>query len=112
LQKLTGEIAATGDYFEFQRLAGRAGELRLSQLGAKIAGFAGWLADMLETGVADAEAAPADTAPALNLLEGMRTGLIKIGHQHYDFAGGRFVLSANQPGGAQNQSVAAKWKSA
>lgn len=112
LQRLTGEIAATGDYFEFQRLAGRAGELRLSQLGARIAGFAGWLSDMLQIGVADAEPAPAGKPPALNLLEGMRAGLLKIGHQHYDFAGGRFVLSANQPGNAANQGVAAKWKSA
>ena len=112
LEKLTGEIAATGDYFEFQRLAGRAGELRLSQLGARIAGFAGWLSDMLQIGVADAELSSRDKAPALNLLEGMRTGLLKIGHQHYDFVGGRFVLSANQPGNAANQSVAARWKSA
>ena len=112
LKKLTGEIAATGDYFEFQRLAGRAAELHLSQLGARIAGFAGWLSDMLQIGVADAAQAPADKAPALNLLEGMRTGLLKIGHQHYDFAGGRFVLSASQPGNAANQGVAARWKSA
>jgi predicted Zn-dependent protease with MMP-like domain len=111
LEKLTGEITATGDYFEFQRLAGRAAELKLSQMGAKVAGFAGWLSDMLQVGVADAEAAPHDKAPALNLLEGMRTGLLKIGNQHYDFAGGRFMLSANQPG-AGNQGVTAKWKSA
>jgi hypothetical protein len=111
LEKLTGEIAATGDYFEFQRLAGRAAELRLSQLGARIAGFAGWLSDMLQIGVADAELPRQGEAPALNLLEGMRTGLLKIGNQHYDFVGGRFVLSASQPGSA-NQGVAAKWKSA
>lgn len=111
LEKLAGEIAATGDYFEFQRLAGRAGELRLSQLGARIAGFAGWLSDMLQIDVADAGQALGKT-PVLNLLEGMRTGLLKIGNQHYDFADGRFVLSANQPGGPANRSVAAKWKSA
>src|SRR6185312_7848415 len=111
LEKLTGEIAATGDYFEFQRLAGRAGELRVSQLGARIAGFAGWLSDMLQVGVSDADLSP-DKTPALNLLEGMRTGLLKIGHQHYDFIGGRFVLSASQPGTAGNRTVAEKWKSA
>jgi hypothetical protein len=112
LEKLTGEIAATGDYFEFQRLAGRAGELRLSQLGARIAGFAGWLSDMLQIGVADVELSCRAKAPMLNLLEGMRGGLLKIGHQHYDFVGGRFVLSANQPGNAASQSVAERWKSA
>jgi hypothetical protein len=112
LEKLTGEITATSDYFEFQRLAGRAGELRLSQLGARVAGFAGWLSDMLQIGVTDADLSHQDKAPVLNLLEGMRTGLLKIGNQHYDFAGGRFVLSASQPGNAANQSVAAKWKSA
>lgn len=111
LEKLSGEIAATGDYFEFQRLAGRAGELRLSQLGARVAGFAGWLSDMLQVQVQDADLLP-DRAPVLNMLEGMRTGLLKIGHQHYDFVGGRFVLSASQPGSAGDQSVAAKWKSA
>ncbi len=111
LEKLAGEITATGDYFEYQRLAGRAGELRLSQMGARVAGFAGWLSDMLQLGVADAAPLLEDKARALNLLEGMRTGLLKIGHLHYDFAGGRFVLSANQPG-AGNQGVAAKWKSA
>ena len=112
LQKLAGEIATTGDYFEFQRLAGRAGELRLSHLGTRIAGFAGWLSDMLQVGVADVERQQPDKAPVLNLLEGMRTGLLKIGNQHYDFAGGRFVLSANQPSIATHQSVAARWKSA
>jgi hypothetical protein len=112
LQKLAGEIAVTGDYFEFQRLAGRAGELRLSHLGTRIAGFAGWLSDMLQVDVAHAERQQPDKAPVLNLLEGMRTGLLKIGNQHYDFAGGRFVLTASQPSAAAHQSVAARWKSA
>ncbi|HSS12792.1 MAG TPA: hypothetical protein VLL04_02790, partial [Rhizomicrobium sp.] len=112
LEKLTGEIATTGDYFEFQRLAGRAGELTLSHLGARIAGFAGWLSDMLQIGVTDAERRQPDKPPVLNLLEGMRTGLLKIGNQHYDFSGGRFVLSGSQPSDAARQSVAARWKSA
>jgi hypothetical protein len=111
LEKLTGEIATTGDYFEFQRLAGRASELTLSHLGARIAGFASWLSDMLQVGVTDAGRRQSEKPPVLNLLEGMRTGLLKIGHQHYDFVGGRFVLSVNQPG-AGNQTVAEKWKSA
>jgi hypothetical protein len=112
LEKLTGEIAITGDYFEFQRLAGRAGELTLSHLGARIAGFAGWLSDMLQVGVTDAGRRQPDKPPVLNLLEGMRTGLLKIGNQHYDFSGGRFVLSGTQPSGATRQSVSARWKSA
>ena len=112
LEKLTGEIVTTGDYFEFQRLAGRASELRLSHLGARISGFAGWLSDMLQVGVTDAERRGPDKPPALNLLEGMRTGLLKIGNQHYDFSGGRFVLSRTQPSDAARQSVAARWKSA
>ncbi len=112
LEKLTGEIATTGDYFEFQRLAGRAGELTLSHLGARIAGFAGWLSDMLQVGVADAGRRQPEKPPVLNLLEGMRTGLLKIGNQHYDFSGGRFVLSGAQPSDAARQSVAARWKSA
>jgi len=111
LEKLAGEIATTGDYFEFQRLAGRAGELRLSYLGARIAGFADWLSDMLQVGVTDAGRRQ-PPAPALNLLEGMRTGLLKIGNQHYDFSGGRFVLAANQQPGTAVQSVAARWKAA
>jgi len=111
LEKLAGEIATTGDYFEFQRLAGRASELRLSYLGARIAGFAGWLSDMLQVGVTDAERRQPD-APALNLLEGMRTGLLKIGNQHYDFSGGRFVLATNQQPATARESVAARWKSA
>jgi hypothetical protein len=111
LEKLAGEIATTGDYFEFQRLAGRASELRLSYLGARIAGFAGWLSDMLQVDVTDAGPRRPE-APVLNLLEGMRTGLLKIGNQHYDFSGGRFVLAANQQPATARESVAARWKSA
>jgi hypothetical protein len=112
LEKLSGEIAATGDYFEYQRLAGRAGELKLSLLGARIAGFATWLSEMLHIGVEDAAGSDAVGGPVLNLLEGMRTGLLKLGNQHYDFVGGRFVPSALQAGNAANQGVAARWKSA
>jgi hypothetical protein len=111
MEGLSGEIAATGDYFEFQRLAGRAGELRLSLLGARIAGFATWLTDMLQIGVTEVEPPRQDQAPVLNLLEGMRTGLLKIGNQHFDFVGGRFVPSAVQPGGAGSQaSMSLRWK--
>lgn len=113
MESLSGEIAATGDYFEYQRLAGRAGELRLSLLGARIAGFATWLTDMLQIGVAEVEPPRQERAPVLNLLEGMRTGLLKIGNQHFDFVGGRFVPSAVQPGGVGSQaSISLRWKNA
>jgi hypothetical protein len=118
LERLSGGIAATADYFEFQRLAGRAGSLQISVLGTSIAGFSSWLADMLQTGVSDvatpdAQAMP--VSPTLNLLEGMRTGLLKVGNQEYDFVGGHFIPSMGaQSGNGANGSagMALKWKSA
>ena len=112
LGRLSGEIATTADYFEFQRLAGRAPALQLSMLGSKISGFANWLGDMLHIEVASIDKADhtGGVSPALNLLEGMRTGLLKIGNQHYDFIGGRFVPSAGAAG--SELGVASKWKSA
>lgn len=113
MEKLSGEIAATADYFEFQRLAGRADELRLSLLGAPIAGFVSWLSDMLDIRVTESEGQKAGEAPVLNLLEGMRTGLLKIGNQHFDFVGGRFVPSAVRPPGAPEPvNMASRWKAA
>jgi hypothetical protein len=93
LNGLSGEVGATADYFEFQRLAGRAGSLQLSLLGARIAGFAGWLTGMLNIDVSET-ATVRPPKPVLNLLEGMRGGLLKLGNQHFDFVGGRFVRSA------------------
>ena len=117
LEQLSGEVTATADYFEFQRLAGRAPDLLVSVLGSRIAGFTSWLADMLHVGVSEvgpSQAQAISSPPALNLLEGMRTGLLKVGNQHYDFVGGRFVLSTTPgPGNFTNRSSAvAKWKSA
>ena len=124
LNSLSGEIAATADYFEFQRLAGRAPDLQLSMLGARIAGFANWLGDMLQVDVTDAPSGRtcAAASPALNLLEGMRTGLLKIGNQHFDFVGGRFVPSAGAagsvrcatpawlPNGSRRRRSRSRWK--
>jgi hypothetical protein len=112
LARLSSEISATTDYFEFQRLAGRSPQLRLSVPGSRIAGFANWLSDMLQINVSSEE--PALSAPrVLNFLEGMRGGLLKIGNHQFDFAGGRFVLSSNQPATAgAGQSLATRWKSA
>ena len=113
LASLSGEITATADYFEFQRLAGRAPALQLSMLGAKVAGFASWLGDMLQLEVSSTDKGErADIkAPGLNLLEGMRTGLLKIGNQHFDFVGGRFVPSAGAAGAGGDADLASRWKS-
>jgi hypothetical protein len=113
LGSLSDEIATTADYFEFQRLAGRAPALQLSMLGAKVAGFANWLGDMLQVEVTSTDKAQrADiAAPGLNLLEGMRTALLKIGNQHFDFVGGRFVPSAGAAGAGGDADLASKWKS-
>jgi hypothetical protein len=115
MKQLSGEIAATSDYFEFQRLAGRASGLLLSRCGAGIAGFGKWLGEMLELDVAEPEKTIGAglSAPALNLLEGMRTGLLKLGNQHFDFVGGHFVPSktASSEGGERASVPAlARWK--
>ena len=115
LNRLSGEIATTADYFEFQRLAGRASALQLSMLGSKVAGFANWLGDLLQVDVTSTDKAERTgiLSPALNLLEGMRTGLLKIGNQHFDFVGGRFVPSAGVAGAPHaDAGIASKWKSA
>jgi len=114
LARLSGEIATTADYFEFQRLAGRAPALQLSMLGSKVVGFANWLGDMLQMEVTSTDKTERTGifSPALNLLEGMRTGLLKIGNQHFDFVGGRFVPSAGTAGAAGAEAgMASKWKS-
>ncbi len=100
LNNLAGEVSATADYFEFQRLAGRAASLQLSLLSSRVAGFANWLTSMLDIEIS--EGAPAQAPkPVLNLLDGMRGGLLKLGNQTFDFVGGRFVRSAvSGPSGA------------
>jgi hypothetical protein len=115
LNRLSGEISATTDYFEFQRLAGRAPDLHLSMLGAKVAGFASWLGDMLQVEVKSIDQAERTgiLSPALNLLEGMRTGLLKVGNQHFDFVGGRFVPTTGAAGTPNADArMTRKWKSA
>ncbi len=92
LNGLAGEVSATADYFEFQRLAGRAASLQLSLLGSRIAGFGAWLTSMLSLEVSEGAQAQAPK-PVLNLLDGMRGGLLKLGNQNFDFVGGRFVRS-------------------
>lgn len=114
---LAGEIAATSDYFEFQRLAGRAPSLVLSSCGNAIAGFGNWLGEMLQVDIDQPKETISQSAaatPALNLLEGMRSGLLKLGNQHFDFVGGHFVPAKTASGEAaasQRPSSLAKWKS-
>jgi hypothetical protein len=77
--------------------------------------LADWLSDMLQMDVnlADKSEGKVGFSPALNLLEGMRTGLLKIGNQHYDFVGGRFVASVGAAGATVSEpSLGSKWKMA
>jgi hypothetical protein len=105
LTQLRDEITATIDYFRFERLAGRPAALSLVFSGSTLAGFDRWLADTLEIAV-DAVEEPAmlvsdsDTWP-LNLLEGARSGLLKLGNQPFEFSDGRFkAINAVHAGGA------------
>ncbi|MBV9549204.1 MAG: hypothetical protein JO256_05965, partial [Alphaproteobacteria bacterium] len=98
IDRFASEFAATADYFEYQRLSGRAPRLSLSVIGHEIAGFAEWLHKLLDMEVENAGAAILpDKAGLLNFLEGMRSGLLKLGNQLYDFTGGRFVVSKLNP---------------
>jgi len=95
LRQMQDEIAGTMEYFRFQRLAGRPGSPTLTFTAAPIAGLQQWLADAFEMPVETA----ADVLPAidpaatgaLNLLEGARAGVLKLGNQPYEFVAGRFV---------------------
>jgi hypothetical protein len=96
LKQLHDDVAATLDYFRYQRLAGRPAHLSLTFTAPPIAGLDGWLAEALEVQVDLAANALCATehAPetaALNLLEGSRSGLLKLGNQPYEFSHGRFV---------------------
>jgi hypothetical protein len=109
LARLKEEITATTDYFEFQRLAGRASSLSVHVTGDAIAGMGNWLAGLLQMDVEVPEGrdlSATGKSSALNFLEGMRSGLLKLGNQFYDFAGGHFVL-ARVGGSAPGQADAA-----
>jgi len=96
LQQLCENIAATLDYFRFQRLAGRPAHLGLTFTGPSLAGLDRWLADALGLQVEivantiSASEGMAET-PSLNLLEGSRAALLKMGNQPFEFSKGRFV---------------------
>jgi hypothetical protein len=95
LREMHDEIAATIEYFRFQRLAGRPVHLALTFTGPALAGLEGWLANALELQVdaAEIDLSPLKepTEPALNLLEGSRAGVLKMGNQPFEFSGGRFL---------------------
>ena len=101
LRQLREDIAATIDYFRFQRLAGRPAHLGLTFTGPSLAGLDSWLADALGLQVEIVEDAistsenMADTSN-LNLLEGSRAALLKIGNQPFEFSKGRFVPTSGR----------------
>lgn len=113
LNGLAGEVSATADYFEFQRLAGRAASLQLSLLGNRIAGFGAWLTTMLSLEVSEGAQSQAPK-PVLNLLDGMRGGLLKLGNQNFDFVGGRFVRStaSGSSGPSQDEGLVSRIRKA
>jgi hypothetical protein len=95
LRRLRDDLAATIDYFQFERLAGRPAGVSLVFGGTPIAGFVTWLSealdlqvDLVEEGAAFAATA-GDTYP-LNLLEGTRPGLLRLGAEQFEFVEGRF----------------------
>lgn len=95
LKQLADEIAATMDYFRFERLGGSPTAVRLSFSGPVVLGLDSFLANAcvvdVET-VDESLAVPVevDSSVALNLLEGSRSGLLKLGGQSYEFFGGKF----------------------
>ena len=94
LRELHDDVAATIEFFRFQRLAGRPAHLSLTFTGPMLAGLDTWLAEALDIQVEIAEnavAAPKPEATALNLLEGSRAGLLKMGNQPFEFSKGRFL---------------------
>jgi hypothetical protein len=95
LRQVHDDIAATLDYFRYQRLAGRPAHLSLTFTAPAIAGLDSWLKEALELQVdIAANALPAfqdAEIPTLNLLEGSRTGLLKLGNQPYEFSRGRLL---------------------
>jgi hypothetical protein len=95
LRSLRDEILGTLDFYQFERLAGRAASLSLAFSGPAIAGLEQWLGEALEMPVETVAESPVyagegELRHPLNLLEGSRPGLLKLGSQPYEFVGGRF----------------------
>jgi hypothetical protein len=101
LRQLRDDIAATLDYFRYQRLAGRPAHLTLTFTAPVVAGLDTWLAEALDLQVDMApNALPTfeDVEnPTLNLLDGSRPGLLKLGNQPYEFSHGRLVPITGGP---------------
>ena len=95
LRQMQDEITATLEYFRYGRLAGRPASLTLMFTATPIAGLQAWLGDAFEVQIETAtDTLPVTEAPeggGLNLLEGSRAGLLKLGHQPYEFIQGRFL---------------------
>jgi len=101
LRQIQDEIASTFEYFRYQRLAGRPAAISLIFTAAPVAGLQAWLADAFELQVETAAdvlaAAEAPAGTGLNLLEGSRAGLLKLGNQPYEFTQGRFMPAKGAP---------------
>jgi len=95
LKQMQDEIAATLEYFRYGRLAGRPASMTLMFTAAPVAGLQAWLADAFELQIETVSdtlaSAEAPEGTGLNLLEGARAGLLKLGHQPYEFIQGRFL---------------------
>jgi hypothetical protein len=94
LKSLREEIAASLDYFRYERLAGRPARLGLTCSGPDISGLDAWLEKAMELPVERLEfvsPAPAPDTRHLNLLKHCRPGLLKVGIQAFEFAGEKFV---------------------
>ncbi len=100
VEKFASAFNDTADYFEYQRLSGRAPILALSLPGHEIAGLREWLARLLQVDVQVSSPLDNCRLRTLNFLEGMRSDLLKLGNQLFDFTGGRFVPSKLSPVGA------------
>jgi hypothetical protein len=96
LRALSEDVGATIDYFRYERMAGGPMALKLSFSGTQVAGLDAWLSEALDLPVerelVECGLAPdvSDAAPSLNLLEGSRAGLLKLGNQPFEFTGGKF----------------------
>jgi hypothetical protein len=109
LRQLHDDVAATLDYFRYQRLAGRPAHLSLTFTAPPISGLDTWLEEALDLQVdVAANVLPAfedaPETPMLNLLEGSRSGLLKMGNQPYEFSRGRLLPIK----GAQSEMSIAK----
>ncbi|GEM_PF-4176839 len=118
-RELYSEVAATLEYYQFERYADRPAKLDLEFTGPPLAGLDQFLSDALGLPV-DAREPVLDgameSAHALNLLEGVRSGLLKAGNEPYQFENGAFRRAdpprnrraANRRNGADQKTARAE----